>query len=150
MFRKREFLVLMAVTVLAFALGCAGTQMKPDDAAATGERHDLIYTCACGPDCNCGMVSTKPGKCKCGKDMVAGHVLKVEGSEALVCTCGDKCTCKLDPNDPTKCGCGKPVKRVDLKGSGLYFCNCGGACMCNYVSDMPGECRCGMPLKKVD
>lgn len=27
------------------------------------------YACACGPGCNCGTISQKPGKCTCGKEM---------------------------------------------------------------------------------
>jgi hypothetical protein len=79
-----------------------------------------------------------------------GHVLKIEGNEALVCTCEKGCKCSLDPKDPTKCGCGKPAKRINLKGTGIYFCNCGGSCSCNIVSDKPGKCKCKMDLKKVD
>ena len=106
----------------------------------------VIYWCDCGPECKCNAVSTKPGKCSCGKEMAGGHVVFTEGNTALVCTCGPTCTCKIDPNDHTKCGCGKPVKRVNLEGTGLYFCNCGGSCGCNTVSDKPGPCRCGMQL----
>jgi hypothetical protein len=78
-----------------------------------------------------------------------GHVLKVEGSEALLCQCAEGCQCKLDPKDSSKCGCGMTVKRVNMAGTGLYFCNCGGSCFCNTVSDEPGKCGCGMNLKKV-
>jgi hypothetical protein len=27
------------------------------------------YMCACGPSCNCNMISQKPGKCVCGEDL---------------------------------------------------------------------------------
>jgi hypothetical protein len=27
------------------------------------------YMCACGPSCNCGTISQKPGKCVCGSEM---------------------------------------------------------------------------------
>ncbi len=30
---------------------------------------DEMYTCACGPNCNCGYMSNKPGKCACGKPL---------------------------------------------------------------------------------
>lgn len=120
------------------------------EAKSEKPRQDVLYYCNCGADCNCNSVSTKPGNCKCGKPMKWGHLLKVEGNDALVCTCGEGCKCNLDPNDPTKCGCGNPVKKVSLKGTGLYFCNCGGSCTCNTVSDKPGKCKCGMNLKKVD
>jgi hypothetical protein len=80
-----------------------------------------------------------------------GHVIRVEGDEAILCQCHEGCKCGgLDPKDPTKCMCGNPVKRISLKGTGLYFCNCGGACSCNTVSATPSKCRCGMDLKKAD
>ena len=28
-----------------------------------------LYVCGCGPDCKCNMISDKPGKCGCGKEM---------------------------------------------------------------------------------
>lgn len=118
--------------------------------AADEQRHDVLYYCDCGADCKCNSVSTKPGNCKCDKPMKWGHVLKIEGDEALVCTCAEGCKCSLDPKDPSKCGCGQSVKRISLKGTGVYFCNCGGSCMCNTVSDSPGKCKCNMDLKKSD
>jgi len=121
--------------------------MAADQAA---ERHDILYVCNCGPECKCNSVSTQPGNCACGKPMVAYHVVKVEGDEALLCTCGAGCKCAIDPADSSKCGCGKEVKRVSLKGTGIFFCNCGGSCFCNTAADQPGQCKCGMPLKKVD
>ncbi len=27
------------------------------------------YACACGPGCDCGTISQKPGNCACGKPM---------------------------------------------------------------------------------
>ena len=118
---------------------------------AEEQRKDVLYTCKCGPECKCNTVSTKPGNCACGQPMKWGHVVKIEGNEALLCTCKEGCKCSgLNPKDPTKCACGNPVKRVSLKGTGIYFCNCGGSCMCNTVSDSPGKCKCGMELKKVD
>ena len=118
---------------------------------AEEQRKDVLYTCNCGPECKCNTVSTKPGNCACGQPMKWGHVVKIEGNEALLCTCKEGCKCSgLDPKDPAKCACGSPVKRVSLKGTGIYFCNCGGSCTCNTVSDSPGKCKCGMELKKVD
>jgi hypothetical protein len=137
--------ILLFVAVAALLLGAFMLTAKAEE-----QRQDVLYTCNCGPQCNCNSVSTRPGDCKCGKPMVWGHVVKIEGTDALVCTCPEGCKCSIDPKDPTKCGCGKPLKRVSLKGTGLYFCNCGGSCTCNTVSDKPGKCRCGMDLKKVD
>lgn len=119
-------------------------------AKAAEERHDVLYTCDCGPECKCNSVGIHAGDCKCGKPMKWGHVIKIEGNEAILCTCAEGCKCGIDPKDPTKCGCGKSVKRVSLVGTGIYFCNCGGSCYCNTVSDKPGKCKCGMDLKKVD
>lgn len=139
----------MGQTPPCMKMGQAGApgMMMP---AAKAMRKDLLYSCNCGPECKCGSVGVTAGNCACGKPMAWGHLVRVEGDEALLCTCKEGCQCRIDPNDPTKCGCGNPIKRVSLKGSGLYFCNCGGACACNTVSAQPGECRCGMPLKKVD
>ena len=27
------------------------------------------YVCACGPGCDCGTISQKPGKCSCGREL---------------------------------------------------------------------------------
>lgn len=143
----RRLLLVLALFTLAGAVGCAGHRSA---GTGGGEKNDVIYTCACGPQCHCGSVSLNPGKCTCGKELTPGHVLKVEGTEALVCQCGKDCSCQLDPKDSSKCGCGKQVKRVDLAGKDVYFCNCMGSCTCNNLSDMPGKCRCGMNLKKAE
>ena len=79
-----------------------------------------------------------------------GHVIKIEGDEAILCQCEEGCKCELSKDDPSKCACGNQVKRVKLAGTGIHFCNCGGSCVCNTVSDQPGDCKCGMPLKKVE
>ncbi|MDD5758851.1 MAG: hypothetical protein PHI06_07185 [Desulfobulbaceae bacterium] len=129
--------------------GCVTTPTTPP-ATTQAERQDVLYTCNCGDQCKCNSVSTKPGNCKCGKPLKWGHVIKVEGNEAILCMCKEGCICSIDPKDPTKCGCGMPVKRVNLQGTGISFCNCGGSCMCNTVSDKPASCKCGMPLKKAE
>lgn len=135
------------VTVCLILAACIiGTAVKT--AMTAEQRNDVLYYCDCGPQCKCDSVSTTPGNCKCDKPMKWGHVLKVEGDEALVCTCAEGCKCSLDPTDPTKCGCGNQMKRINLKGTGIYFCNCGGSCMCNTLSDKAGKCKCGMDLKK--
>ena len=54
--------------------------------------------------------------------MKSGHVLKIEGNEAILCQCGEGCKCDgLDTKDPTKCVCGNPVKRVSLEGTGILL-----------------------------
>ena len=141
-----KLLLIGACLSLLFA-GCASTKATSTKA----ERKDVLYTCNCGPQCKCNTVSTEPGKCACGVPLKWGHVIKVEGNEAILCQCEEGCQCAgLDPKDPAKCVCGTPVKRVNLAGTGIYFCNCGGSCTCNTVSAKPGVCRCGMNLKKVN
>jgi hypothetical protein len=142
--RKLAFLGVAAAVLVGAGFG-VGLAVAEDPA-----RHDILYTCGCGPDCSCKSASVKPGNCSCGKPMVWGHVVKIEGNDALVCTCDEGCTCKIDPKDATKCGCGKALKRVSLAGTGLYFCNCGGSCTCNTVSDAPGQCHCGMKLHQAE
>jgi hypothetical protein len=138
---------LVALIAATFVLGaCHGMRHHGPGAGAAPAGGAAIYWCDCGPECKCNAVSTKPGKCGCGKEMAGGHVIWTEGDTALACRCGPQCTCAFDPQDPAKCPCGKPIKRINLKGTGLYFCNCGGSCGCNTVSDQPGPCRCGMQL----
>jgi hypothetical protein len=157
---KSTLFALLTLVLLA-SLGCGGSSADtaapaedtvqtasaaPADEAVVEARHDVIYTCNCGPSCDCNTVAVEPGTCTCGTELTGGHVLMVDGNVATVCTCGADCSCELDPDDPTKCGCGEDVKMVSLEGTGLYYCNCGGSCKCNYVSDEPGTCSCGMEL----
>ena len=142
--KTRVFLVA-AVIVVAASAGLVLAAVAEKE-AAPGD--SVLYVCDCGEQCKCNTVSTKPGKCSCGQDLVPMHVLKIDKDEAVLCTCGKDCACKISETDPTKCGCGKPVKRVSLKG--LYVCNCGAGCSCNTISDKPGKCRCGNDLRRVD
>jgi len=148
MLRGNSRILIMAI-VLGFLATVAGQALAAGMAdKGEADRQDVLYTCACGDGCACNSVSKDPGNCNCGKPMAWGHVVKVEGDEALVCNCAEGCKCKQDADDPTKCGCGKDLKRVSLKDSGLYFCNCGGSCACNTLSDKAGPCKCGMKLKQ--
>jgi len=160
--KKSYLMMLFVCCVLVTVIGCS----KPDpvveaetgaaEEAASAEiamedaeaavRHDVVYACNCGPDCTCGSVSTDAGTCTCGSELVAAHVVKVDGNDALLCTCGSDCTCEIDAGDDSKCACGAEIRRVSLEGSGLYYCNCGGSCTCNFVSAEPGSCKCGMEL----
>jgi hypothetical protein len=157
---KKMFLMLCVCCAIVAAVGCGQSQevaetdvavetvaaeMVMED-AEVAERNDVLYVCNCGPECDCGSVSVEPGTCTCGTELVAVHMVKVEGSEALLCTCGDDCDCEINAEDETKCGCGKDIRRVSLEGSGIYYCNCGGSCTCNFASDEPGNCACGMEL----
>ena len=136
--------ILSVVVAVAIAVGVVGIVFAAKEEA----RNDVLYTCGCGASCGCKTVSLAPGKCGCGKPLVWGHVVKVEGNDALVCSCKEGCTCKVDEKNPGKCTCGSDLKRVSLVGTGLYFCNCGGSCTCNHLSDKPGKCHCGMDLKQ--
>lgn len=154
----KKFLLALIIVVVGLALGCGGApsetpapaedvvEQAPAAEPVVEARHDLVYVCSCGPECDCGAVSLEPGTCDCGSELVQAHLLKVDGNVATLCTCGADCTCALDPEDPTKCGCGSPVKQVSLEGKGLYYCNCGGSCTCNFVAAEAGKCSCGMDL----
>ncbi len=111
------------------------------------EKSKVYYVCNCKDDCKCNSVSTEPGKCKCGSEMKAMHLLAIENGTGIFCRCGADCTCERSKDDPNKCGCGKPVKKVDLKGK--YVCACGADCKCNTISDKPGKCSCGKDLKQL-
>jgi len=152
---KRANVVLLVLGLFLVA-GCG--QAPPDEPANTTDvvteepepvteaRHDMVYICACGPECDCGAVAVTPGNCDCGTALAAAHLLKVEGNEGVLCTCGGDCSCELDADDPSKCSCGKDVTRVSFEGQGLYYCNCGGSCTCNFITAAPGTCHCGMDL----
>lgn len=150
---KRIAAVLVLAAAAMFLGACApgggisrGRHQGQPSKEGMSQGSSIIYWCACGPECKCNSVSTKPGKCTCGKEMAGGHVVYMEGNTALACTCGPTCVCEINPKDHSKCGCGKPIKRINLEGTGIYFCNCKGSCACNTISDKPGKCKCGMPL----
>jgi hypothetical protein len=111
------------------------------------DKSKVYYVCNCGADCKCDTISKEAGKCKCGKDTVAMHLLAIEKDMAVFCQCGAECTCERSKDDPSKCGCGKPVKMVSVKGK--YVCACGDNCQCGAISDKPGKCGCGKEMKQV-
>jgi len=145
---KIRFAIMAALAAMMVFAVVVFAEQKKEEAKETVSKGTILYVCNCGDQCKCNTVSLKPGKCKCGTDLVAMHVLKIDKDEAILCTCGKDCNCKLNEADPTKCGCGKKVKRVSLKG--FYVCNCGAGCDCNTISDKPGKCRCGNDLRKVE
>lgn len=155
--KKSHVLMLVVCVAMIGVLGCsktetvAETEMAVDTAPVveeteSAERHDVVYACNCGPECDCGSISSEAGNCSCGSELAAAHVVKVDGHDAKLCTCADGCDCEIDAEDETKCACGADLKTVSLEDSGLYFCNCGGSCTCNFVSAEPGKCACGMEL----
>ncbi len=116
-------------------------------AGITADANKVYYVCNCKDNCSCNFVSTMGGKCKCGSDLAAMHVLAIEKSNGIFCRCGKDCTCERSKVKPGKCGCGKDVKTVSLKGK--YICTCGASCNCGTISDKPGKCHCGKDLKQV-
>jgi hypothetical protein len=111
------------------------------------DKSKVYYVCNCKDDCNCNSISKEPGKCKCGTEMTAMHLLAIDNDTAILCRCGADCTCERSKDDPNKCGCGKPVKKVNIKGK--YVCGCGADCNCGAISDKPGKCGCGKELKQI-
>ena len=134
---KKTFIVVVCVLFVAAVAGMV----------IAAEKSKVYYVCNCGEKCNCNSVSKDPGKCTCGKEMAAMHVLTIEKGTGVFCQCGADCTCDRSKTDASKCGCGKPVKVVSLKGK--YACACGAACNCGAISDKPGKCGCGKDMQKV-
>ena len=134
---KRASIVMVVFIFLGVSLGLV----------LAADKSKVYYVCNCKEDCKCNSISKEPGKCKCGSDLVAMHLLAIEKDTAVLCRCGADCTCERSKDDPSKCGCGKPVKMVSLKGK--YVCPCGTACNCGAISDKPGKCGCGKEMKQV-
>jgi len=134
---KRALVVLSIVAFLIAVLGMA----------VAADKSKVYYVCNCKDDCNCNSLSKEPGKCKCGQEMTAMHLLAIDKDTAILCRCGAECNCELSKDDPNKCGCGKAVKKVSLKGK--YVCQCGPDCKCNTISDKPGKCTCGKEMKQI-
>ena len=135
---KKTLIGVLAVLFVVAALGLV----------AAADKSQIYYVCNCGAECKCNTLSKEAGKCTCGKEMAAMHLLEIEkDSTAVFCTCGAECSCERSKTDPGKCGCGKPVKLVDLKGK--YVCACGSDCKCSSISDKPGKCTCGKEMKRI-
>ncbi len=134
---RKSLVVLLVVAFVVVALGLV----------IAAEKSKVYYVCNCADDCKCSTISKEPGKCACGKELTAMHLLAIEKDQAVFCRCGADCTCERSKDDPSKCGCGKPVKMVSLKGK--YVCGCGESCNCGAISDKPGKCGCGKDMKKV-
>ena len=117
-------------------------------ALSAADKSKVYYVCNCKDECACGTISREPGKCTCGTELAAMHILAIEGDQGIFCRCGAGCSCERSKDDPDKCGCGKPVKKISLKGK--YVCACGDACKCGSISDKPGKCPCGTEMKKVE
>ena len=89
---------------------------------------DEVYVCACGEGCPCETISSRQGKCSCGKNLALGKVVKVESDKATISVNGTE---------------------RSFKTTGKYQCACGPKCTCNTISQKPGECGCGKEMSKV-
>ena len=134
---RRMVCVIAAVFILLTAI----------EGVISADKGKSYYVCNCKDDCKCNFVSGKPGKCNCGSNLAAMHLLAIEKGNGVFCRCGEDCSCVRSKSDPGKCGCGKSVKMVSLKGK--YICACGPSCDCGTISDKPGKCQCGKDLKLV-
>lgn len=134
---RKTSIVLLVITFLVVTLGVV----------IAADKSKVYYVCNCKDNCACNTISKDPGKCKCGTELTAMHLLAIEKDTAVFCRCGSECTCERSKDDPSKCGCGKPVKIVSLKGK--YVCGCGADCNCGTISDKPGKCNCGKDLKQI-
>jgi len=134
---RKPLIVLLVVAFVVAALGLV----------IAAEKSKVYYVCNCKDDCKCDTISKEPGKCTCGNELTAMHLLAIDKDKAVFCRCGADCTCERSKDDPSKCGCGKPVKMVSLKGK--YVCGCGENCNCGAISDKPGKCGCGKDMKQV-
>ena len=134
---RKSLIVLLVIAFVAVALGLA----------IAADKSKVYSVCNCKDDCKCSSISKEPGKCKCGNELTAMHLLAIEKDNAVFCRCGAECNCELSKDDPGKCGCGKPVKIISLKGK--YICGCGDKCNCGAISDKPGKCGCGKDMKQV-
>jgi hypothetical protein len=135
---------MVVSVVLALAAG----------AVISADKSQVYYVCNCADDCKCNSISREPGKCTCGKEMAAMHMLEVEKNTAVLCRCGADCSCERSKKDPNLCGCGKAVKTVDITGKyacacGYKSCVCSGGCTCNAVADKQEKCGCGKDMKKI-
>ncbi len=134
--------ILIAIAMVALCgnvyAGDEGTPMPPaakDKATVT----KAVYVCP-----TCEMTALKPGKCKCGADLVKMHLLGTKDGKAQLCACGADCKCDAKGAKDGKCACGKEVKESSIKG--LYHCKMG----CPVLSDQPAKCACGMDMEKVE
>ena len=137
---------IIAGMIVMFVLAAAGV--------SSAEKNKAYYVCACTDGCKCSSISREPGKCACGREMTAMHVLEIEKKNAVLCSCGADCACERSKKDPNLCGCGKSVKKMDLTGKyacacGYKSCVCSGSCTCGSISDKPGKCECGKEMKKI-
>jgi hypothetical protein len=106
--RFHLFIFLTAVVLAVLIVSIAFAETKGKMELKVGEE---IYACNCGPACQCDTLSTAPGKCTCGKEMVKAKVVKVEEGKVVLMSEGwdkertFKAAGKYVSNCPTPSGC---------------------------------------------
>jgi len=118
----RRRLILAVVLLLGLSvLSLADTRGKMDVKVG-----DEIYACNMSESCACDTMAMKPGKCKCGMELIKTKVTKVDSDAIYVESRG------------------RGFKRV-----GKYACSCGETCNCSTISQKLGKCVCGIEMKEV-
>jgi hypothetical protein len=126
MMKKLFYGLLVVLFILvSVSLGMAETKGKMELKVG-----DEVYVCNCGEKCPCNTMSSNPGNCTCGNEMVKAKVLKVSPGKAEV---------KAE----------SWAKARVFKTIGKYTCGCGPGCKCNTISQNPGKCTCGADMVKV-
>ena len=74
---------VLFLAVIFLLAGCTGIDRAEqgtikENSFDGAERHDVLYTCSCGQNCDCKTASTKPGKCDCGRPLKWAMFLKLE------------------------------------------------------------------------
>ncbi len=121
---KKAFPIIVALFIVFFVIALYVVASAKELTLKAG---DVVYACNCGPGCDCGTLSSSPGKCVCGKDLVQTKVMGVGGGKAILLAEGWQ-------------------KDRIFSTVGKYACNCGPACKCNTISQKPGKCVCGAEM----
>jgi len=104
---------VLMVALVALVVSWGVMSLLPTAMAAPGEetaRHDVVYTCGCGPECKCSTVKAEPGTCGCEElvtydvglflvNMLAGY-LASGGTELTVDLCQSRGDCAYLPDYP--------------------------------------------------
>jgi hypothetical protein len=109
--------LLLCLSVLSMADTRGKIDVKVDEE---------IYACNMPESCPCDTLAMKPGKCKCGVELIKTKVTKVDDDAIYVESRG------------------RGFKRV-----GKYACGCGETCNCGTISLKLGRCVCGIEMKEV-
>lgn len=84
-----------------------------------------IYVCNMAESCPCDTLALKPGKCKCGVELIKTKVTKVDDDIIYV-----------------------ESRKRGFKRVGKVACSCQETCNCLTISQKPGKCVCGLEMKE--